>query len=309
MSEIGIIVVTYNSAAVIERCLEAALRSGSEIVVVDNASSDSTVAKAVCFPVRVVANPINRGFAAAINQGAEILTTPYIVFLNPDVVLCTSLQALRNACDLPRSAGAGGLLLDESRQPQIGFMVRRLPTPASFILESLLLNRVWPANPVNRRYRALGLDYSCRQVVEQPAGAFLMIRRAVWEELRGLDERFWPLWFEDVDFCERVAKRGYLLYFEPLAVANHTGGHSIPSLGLEMRRVYWYRSLLRYAAKHFSPMGLYAVCVAVIIGSCIRAIVESALERSFEPVSVYSRVARLAGEFLFGRQDQVSLSF
>jgi GT2 family glycosyltransferase len=104
-----------------------------------------------------------------------------------------------------------------------------------------------------------------------------------------------------VDFCRRAADRGYLLYFVPQAVAKHTGAHSIPALTLEMRRFYWYCSLLRYAAKHFRPAGVRAVCLAVVTGSCLRAVLDAALERSLWPVTAYGKVIRLAGRVLFGR--------
>ena len=187
------------------------------------------------------------------------------------------------------------MLLDAKGKPQAGFMVRQLPTPAVLAMESLLLNRVWPGNPINAAYRCLSLDYAVEQRVEQPAGAFLLIRRAVWEELGGFDEWFWPLWFEDVDFCRRAVDRGYTFYYVPAAVARHTGAHSIPALTLEMRRVYWYRSLLRYSSKHFRSRGLRMVCLAVIIGSCLRAPVEFALARSLRPLAAYRKVVELAG--------------
>jgi len=301
MATIGIIIVTYNSAAVIGACLDAALRSGAEVVVVDNASSDGTVAEVAHRRVRLLANSSNRGFAGAVNQGFGLLSCPYVLLLNPDAILASGFEPLRAACDLPHAAGAGGRLLDPTGKPQTGFMVRKLPTPTVLALEVLLLNRLWPGNPINAAYRKRRLDSSRVQAVEQPAGAFLMIRRAVWEELRGFDERFWPLWFEDVDFCRRAADRGYTFYFVPEAVAKHTGAHSLPALTLEMRRVYWYRSLLRYTAKHFRPSGVRTVCVAVLLGSLVRAAAECALHGCLRPLAVYGKVMQLAGHVLCGR--------
>ena len=142
---------------------------------------------------------------------------------------------------------------------------------------------------------------SLPRVVEQPAGAFLMVRRQVWEELGGFDESFFPLWFEDVDFCRRIRDRGWSLYYVPEAVAKHTGGHSILSLTLEMRRIYWYRSLLRYSAKHFHPLAFRLVCLAVLTGSFLRGIAEAAVLRSFKPLAAYGEVAGFAGRcLLFG---------
>ena len=299
MSDIGIIIVTYNSAAEIGACLEAALASGAETIVVDNASRDGTIAEVARRGVRLIANSENRGFAGAVNQGFGALNNPYVLLLNPDAVIQTSLEPLRQACDLPGAAGAGGKLLDASGRPQVGFMVRGLPTPATLALEALLLNRIWPGNPVNRRYRCLDWDSSTCSKVEQPAGAFFMVRRAVWQELGGLDESFFPLWFEDVDFCRRIRDRGFSLYYIPEAVAKHTGGHSVPNLPLEMRLIYWYRGLLRYSAKHFGPFAFRAVCLAVVTGSFLRGIAESALHRSCKPMAAYGKVASLAARCLF----------
>jgi N-acetylglucosaminyl-diphospho-decaprenol L-rhamnosyltransferase len=300
-ADTGIVIVTYNSAAEIGACLDAALATGAEVVVVDNASSDSTVEEVRRRGVRLIANSDNRGFAAATNQGFVVLQRPYVLLLNPDAVLKTDLQPLIRACDMPGAAGAGGKLVDSEGRPQIGFMARNLPTATTLVLESLLLNRICPNNPANRRYRGLGLDYSKRLVVEQPAGAFLMIRRAVWEELGGFDEGFYPLWFEEVDFCRRAADRGYRMHYEPEAVAKHTGGHSLGALALGARRFYWYRSLLKYSAKHFGSRGFRAVCLAVAAGSVLRGIAESVLTRRFSPIAVYGKVVRLAAHsFVFG---------
>lgn len=309
MAKIGIIIVTYNSAGEIGACLDAALPTGAEIVVVDNASADGTVTEVARRGVRLIANKFNRGFAGAVNQGVSALNCPYVVFLNPDAILQTDLEPLRAACDRPESAGAGGQLLDANGRPQIGFMVRRLPTPAALVLEALLLNRVWPGNPVNRYYRGLDLDYSRDLQVEQPAGAFLMVRRSVWQELGGLDEGFFPVWFEDVDFCRRILDRGLILHYVPEVVARHTGAHSIPSLTVEMRRFYWYRSLLKYSAKHFGPTAFRLVCLAVVTGSIIRGVGESALEKRLKPMEVYGKVVRLACRcFLSGAGSKVVLS-
>ena len=178
MAEIGIIIVTYNSETEIGASLDAALLTGADVVVIDNGSHDRTIAEVARRGVRLIANPSNQGFAAAVNQGFAVLDSRYVLLLNPDAVLESGLEPLREACDLPGSAGAGGQLLDAGGRPQIGFMVRQLPTPAALILEVALLNRIWPGNPVNRRYRGLALDYSTRLAVEQPAGAFFMVRRA-----------------------------------------------------------------------------------------------------------------------------------
>jgi GT2 family glycosyltransferase len=298
MGEAGIVIVTYDSGAEIGACLDAALRTGAEIVVVDNASLDRSCEEVSRRGVRLIANVENRGFAAAVNQGIKVLTTPFVLLLNPDACLETGVDALIESCRMPGVAGAGGKLVDAAGCPQVGFTVRSLPSPAALCFEVLLLNRLWQSNPVNWHYRCLGFDFSAPSDVEQPAGAFLMIRREVWEELQGFDERFYPLWFEDVDFCWRARERGYRMRYTPEAVAKHTGGHSLGNISLENRQLYWYGSLLGLAVKHYRSSAIRMVCAAVFLGSIIRMFAGVAALRSLTPLKAYSRVMGLAGRTL-----------
>jgi len=298
MRQVGIVIVTYNSASEIGACLDAAMSTGAEVIVVDNASTDGTLEVVRQRGARLVANPINRGFAAAANQGIHLVTADYILLLNPDAVLKGSLEPLRAACAVPGAGAAGGKLVDLQGIVQAGFSVRRLPRPIDLALEILLVNRLWPGNPANWHYRCYDLKYDEPAEVEQPAGAFLMIRRQVWEDLGGLDEQFYPIWFEDVDFCKRLRDRGYRVYFEPRAVAAHSGGHSIRKILLENRELYWYGSLLKYAFKHFPSGASRVLCLAVLIGSLMRMAIGVVLQRSLRPVLVYGRVMDLAGRYL-----------
>ena len=299
MRQVGIVIVTYNSAPEIGACLEAAIDTGAEVIVVDNGSTDGTPDQVRQRGVTLIANPTNRGFAAAVNQGIRLVSAEYILLLNPDAVIQKgSLEPLRAACAAPGVAAAGGKLLDLHGAVQAGFTVRRLPTPLVLALEILLVNRLWPRNPANWRYRCYDLRYDEPAEVEQPAGAFLMVRRQVWEELDGLDEQFYPIWFEDVDFCKRLRDRGYHVCYQPEAVATHRGGHSIQKILLENRELYWYGSLLKYAFKHFHSGYSRVLCLAVIVGSLPRLAMGIVLQRSLRPVLVYGRVMGLAGQYL-----------
>jgi hypothetical protein len=301
MEDVGIVIVTHNSAPEIGPCLDAAAAVAAEVVVIDNASADGTGAEVERRGVRLIANSSNAGFAAAVNQGVRALKAPLLLLLNPDAVIQTGIEALRDVCRDPQTAAAGGMLVDDCGQPQIGFMVRRFPSPAALCFEVLLVNRLWPRNRVNWQYRCLDLNYSAPLEVDQPAGAFLMIRRDVWERLGGFDESFFPLWFEDVDFLKRAKDSSYHIRFVPGVVAKHTGGHSIRKISVEFRQFYWYRSLLKYSAKHFSPGAEKAVCLAVIVGSLMRTVLGIPRQRSLKPIAVYGKVWKLAfRQLVFG---------
>jgi N-acetylglucosaminyl-diphospho-decaprenol L-rhamnosyltransferase len=293
MSRTGVVVVTYNSAEVIGACLDSC--ASLPAVVVDNASQDDTIDQVRRHPeVQLIPNAVNLGFAAAVNQGVAALATEFVLVLNPDVCLKTPVDALSEACAQPGAGVATGRLFDPSGSPQSGFNFRRFPTPASLSFEVLGLNRIFPWNPINRRYRCLGVDLSMAAEVEQPPGAFLMFRRQVWEQLGGFDTQFHPLWFEDVDFCKRASELGIKIMFVPSVAAMHRGGHTVAQLNWASRELYWYVSLLRYASKHFRPYALRVLSAAVMLGSVLRAVAGTTQMRSFKPISVYAKVIRLA---------------
>src|ERR1022692_4582760 len=111
MNRTGVVVVTYNSGEVIERCLDSC--ANLPAVVVDNASQDNTVELVRRrSSVKLIANPSNRGFAGAANQGVAALDTEMILLLNPDVELQTSVDALAEACGGENVGLATGKLVD-----------------------------------------------------------------------------------------------------------------------------------------------------------------------------------------------------
>ncbi|MDP9052849.1 MAG: glycosyltransferase family 2 protein [Acidobacteriota bacterium] len=293
MERVAIVIVTYNSGAEIGGCLDALASSGAEIAVVDNASSDDTREQVEARHVRLIANPVNAGFAAAVNRGVRESSAPLILSLNPDAHLVAGLDAMAALFEDPATGAVGGMLTDACGHPQRGFMARSLPTPAALIFEVFGINRLWPRNPVNWNYRCLGLDHMSVSAVDQPAGAFLMFSRTAWENVGGLDERFFPLWFEDVDFCARLKAAGFRTYYQPKGNARHKGAHSIDGLAFEARERYWYGSLLEYAAKHFKSAAFRTTCVAVALSAAFRA-VKGFPRYRLKALAVYSRIAGVA---------------
>lgn len=267
-------------------------------IVVDNASSDGTVERVRPRDnVRLAANKANLGFAAAVNQGVRMAAgADTILILNPDVELTTPLGALIRACEI--HGIAAGQLTDAKGGPQAGFTIRNLPTPAALIFELLGLNRLWPSNPVNRRYRCLDRDLQQPGPAEQPAGAFLVVRRDVWERLGGMDESFYPVWFEDVDFCRRALDRGFRIEYVPSVTGRHRGGHSVGILPPGCRALYWCDSLLRYAAKHFRAKQYRGVCAAVLLSSVAKGLAGIVRERNLKFLTVSMRIARIAARRL-----------
>lgn len=296
MSTLEVVIVTWNSADTIEACLESCFQycSNAGITVVDNASEDGTCERVASYKnVYLIANRENRGFAAAVNQGIARTGADNILLLNPDIVLLSPISALVQACNIQSTVIAAGCLEDSTGAGQAGFTVRRLPSALALAFEVLGLNRALPKNPVNRRYRYRDLPLKAAANVEQPAGAFLLFGRKLWLEIGGFDERFFPVWFEDVDFCKRALAHG-LIRFVPAVRARHLGGASIARLEWSNRQRYWYASLLRYASKHFGPLKFRGVCGAVVLASVIRSLMGVFSQRTLQAITVYAEVGSLA---------------
>jgi len=306
MTRTGIVVVTYNSAEVIEGCLDSC--GHLPVVVIDNASKDGTCALVSRRDsVTLIANATNTGFASAVNQGVAALDTELVLLLNPDTELTSGIDELEQACTEAGTGLAAGKLVNDAGEVQRGFTLRRFPTPWTLVFEVLGINRVLASNPVNRRYRCLDVDLETAGEAEQPPGAFLMFRREVWQRLGGFDTQFHPVWFEDVDFCKRASDLGLKIRYIPRVTARHRGGHSIAGLEWSCREVYWYVSLLKYASKHFRPVGYRRVTAAVMLGSLFRTAVEMVRRRSFKPIRVYGKIGRLAGRSLIsGRVSELN---
>lgn len=251
--DLSAVVVNWNSGEHLRRLVEslgaAALR---RVVIVDNDSDDGS-AEGLCEhpEVELIRAGCNLGFAAAANRGIRQTKTQFLLLLNPDVELRDTmldplLDEIRRRPDVALACPA---LVDAATgQPQSTFQCRPLPTLKSVIADALFLDHLPGRGAAGRRAPAASARSSVE--VEQPAAACWLLRRQAWEELGGFDESFFPAWFEDVDFCRRLADAGWRLRLVGSQRALHHGGHSLQRLGREEFTRIYYSNLLRYWRKH-----------------------------------------------------------
>jgi len=304
MPHCSVILVTYNSSAQIEACLRALSSQDCEIIVVDNASQDDTVARvkslAEQIPLQLVTISRNIGFAGGVNQGVRAASGDVLLILNPDAVAEPgAIDAMLACLETSGASAAGGALLESDGQPAKGFAFRRIPTLTALLFEVLLVNQAWPGNPVNRHYRCLDADYLKQQQIEQPAGACLAVKSKAWNSVGGMDPAFYPVWFEDVDFCKRLLDHGGLIVYCPSARFHHSGAHSVGQLAFRDKQMYWYQNMVRYARKHFSAAKVVILRLAIFKGMLLRMLVSlfGGGPRDLppgEPIRSYACVARWA---------------
>jgi GT2 family glycosyltransferase/glycosyltransferase involved in cell wall biosynthesis len=228
---IALVIVTFNSAKVIEGCL-AALPSAlhdagkSKVIVVDNASTDDTLERvAAAMPsADIVRRRENGGFAAGVNDGFKAAAECDILVLNPDIRLAAgSIAALRVAAKtsragivVPRLVGVDGELL---------MSLHRRPTVARAFIKAFI------GGTRASRIGALGgtigdLDaYERSQFIDWASGAAWLVTRECIDTVGLLDERYF-LYHEETEYMLRAADTGLRVYYEPGAVAVHLGGES-----------------------------------------------------------------------------------
>jgi len=274
--EVSILIVTWNSARFIDRCLEAlpAACDGFtyEVIVHDNASDDDTLQRVDPDANVILRAPQNDGFAAGTNHAFAASRGQYVFLLNPDCELAPgALALLRGFLDRhAEAAGAVPLLVDEGGELQREFQLRRLPTLGTFATELLALGRLFPRNRATARYRYRDIDLHGPAPIEQPAAAALLLRRETFEDGGRFDEQFSPAWFEDVDFCRRLAAQQKSVWVVPAARAKHYGGASLEHLSFDRFTDIWYGNMWRYAQKWFTPGQRETLRWLVMLGMTLR---------------------------------------
>jgi len=226
-------IVTYNSSATIDACLDAveaaAERSSLDwkVVVVDNRSSDATPdilrrRQQAFADLDVIQNADNAGFALAVGQTtAAAPGRDLLVLVNPDCYLSVDTLAV---CEewIARHPGDAAVVqlwnVDGTLQTSAGSAWR----PSRQVWRALRQGGPAGGVYINRRDTRLSEEPI---VVDWANMAFFAIRLDVWEELGGLDTRFW-MYCEDLDFCLRMKDAGRRVWWLPQGGATHVGGHS-----------------------------------------------------------------------------------
>lgn len=251
MKQVAVVIPSWNTAALLAKCLGALQRSTleCETLVVDNASSDgSAELVARDFPrVALLRNLRNEGFAKACNQGLRASSAPLVLLLNSDTeVAPDALERLARFLETHGEyAAAAPRLVEADGSTQRACM--NLPNWSTPLWFGTPLERWFPRSAELQRYFARDFDYERDGDAAQPPAAALLLRRSALEALGGLDESM-PLYFNDVDLARRLLAAGWRTRYLCEARVGHVGGASTRAAPDRLER--WHLDRLVYFRKH-----------------------------------------------------------
>lgn len=286
MADISVIIVNWNVRDLLDKCLSSLFaaqesadmasggRQALEIIVVDCNSQDASVAMVRDrYPaVRLIALCENVGFTRGNNLGMAAAAADTLLLLNPDTEVCkdsltTMLGFLRQRPDIG-ILGPHTLNMDGSHQSTR----RRFPTLMTGALESTWLSFLAPSGPIDS-YFMRDTDDSSILEVDWVQGSALMLRRAVLQDIGGLDEGF-VMYSEELDFCKRAKDAGWGVMYHGGAKIKHHGGKSSEQVAA-FKQIQFHTSKLRYFRKHHG-FRAYAMLRALLLTQfCWQLVLES----------------------------------
>lgn len=292
-AQLDIVIVNWNSNTQLMECLNSIPQTLNntfelkQIIIVDNASTDISLqgVHTLPLPIVLIQNTENKGFAYACNQGSRRSEADYLLFLNPDTRMYpNSLSIPLEFMEQPRNKNIGILgiqLLDEHQH--IAKSCARFPTTSHYVAKAFGLERFFETHFMQE------WDHLTNKEVDQVMGAFFLVRRNLYQQLEGFDERFF-VYFEEVDFALRAKKSGWLSYYLAEAQIFHRGGGT--SQQVKAKRLYYHwRSRMQYSFKHFN---FFSACLLLTttlfvepFGRCTLALAKGSRLQVKETIEAY----------------------
>lgn len=280
MTDLGIVVVNYNTRDLLRNCLRTVYASRGdftfEVCVVDNHSTDGSAEMVADeFPqVRRIVNPENRGYPVANNQGLHLLGYPddpesprFALLLNPDTELpLDGLAEMLAFMDAHPEAGVAGPKLVR-QDGSLDLACRRsFPSPEVSFYRFSGLARLFPRSRRFGRYNMTYLDPDVMTEVDAVVGAFMMIRREAIAQVGLMDEVFF-MYGEDLDWCYRIKAAGWKVYYNPEVTVLHI--KRAASRRNALAQVEFWRAMDYFYRKHYAaqtPWPLHILVLGAIWG-------------------------------------------
>ncbi|GAB4569335.1 MAG: glycosyltransferase family 2 protein [Anaerolineae bacterium] len=282
MTDLGIVIVNWNTRDLLRRCLQSVFASTgvtTRVVVVDNASSDGSAAMVrEEFPqADLIESPINGGFSYANNLGLRHLgfergcgpeAPRYALLLNPDTEVPPDAFAEMVAfMDADPGIGVAGprLVLPDG---SLDLACRRsFPTPEVSFYRMTGLSKLFPRSRRFGRYNLTYLDPDVVTPVDSVVGAYMQVRREAIAAVGLLDEVYF-MYAEDIDWAYRVKKAGWTVWYNPRVTVLHIKRAASRRSPKAQRE--FYRAMLIFYRRHYrreTPLPLHLL---ILLGLLIR---------------------------------------
>ncbi|AFC27525.1 glycosyl transferase family 2 [Paenibacillus mucilaginosus 3016] len=281
--DLSIIILNYNTRELTLQCLESVYQSQGcslEVIVVDNASKDDSVATIGReYPsVTLVANSANVGYSKGNNQGMLLAKGRYILLLNSDTVIeRDTLKIMVDLMDKNPRFGAAGckiVLPDGSLDKACK---RGFPTPSASFYYAFGISKLFPKSAKFNQYQLSHLDPDEEYPVDCLVGAFMMVRKEAIEQVGMLDEEFF-MYGEDIDWCYRIKQAGWEIYYYPRTQIIHYKGAS--SRRKPFKIIYeFHRAMFLFHKKHFQRKYSFVTNGLVYAGISIKLILSILMNR------------------------------
>lgn len=276
---LSVIIVNWNTSDLLRACLQTLTpyigHDNCEVIVVDNGSSDASVAMVEQeFPaVVLVKSSVNLGFSGGNNLGLRVARGHYLLLLNSDTEV-RQPGALWLMCDRmdtnPRIGALGARLLNPDGSVQLS--CRSFPSfKTALFHRKSLLTRFFPRNRYSQQYLLSGTDHNNPMEVDWVIGACLMTTRVVIEKIGPLDESFF-MYAEDVDWCYRMRQAGYIVEYYPQAEVMHHYEKSAGKAPFKMNLAR-HKSMWNFYKKHYSKNPL--IDAATLLGITARFVLQT----------------------------------
>jgi hypothetical protein len=282
---LDVVVVAYGSPELLADCLDGlhdhAATLGQKVVVVDNGPADAaaSLVRSRWPEVELVVSGRNHGFGAAANRGIARGQAPYVLVLNPDVIVREeTLDRMMALLEAHPECGIGGCRLERADGTFDHAARRSFPTPLSGLAHLVGVGHRLRGGPL-AQYRAPNVE---RGRVDAVNGAFMLIRRAALDEVGAFDERYW-MYMEDLDLCYRFGRAGWETWYEPSVSAMHLKGATASRAASPRLTLAFYRSMARFVRDHSEVVrprwlrlpvlaGIAAVGAVAVVAAWCRAI-------------------------------------
>ena len=278
---LSIIIISYNVKYFLEQCLCSVTAAVSEfeveIIVIDNCSSDDSIAYLQPhFPqVKYIQNKTNEGFAKANNRALQQASGDYILFLNPDTILAEdTLTSCVSFFQNHKNAGAVGVRMIDGSGAFLPESKRSFPSPMVSFYKLVGLSSLFSSSQYFGRYALGYLSETEVHKVDVIAGAFMMIPKKVLDITGGFDEQFF-MYAEDIDLSYRIQKSGYHNYYLGNITIVHFKGESTKKGSFNYVQAF-YNAMLLFVKKWYRGGSAWFLRQGLQIGITTRGLLSVA---------------------------------